>query len=153
MMTIPASGGAGAERKRVLVVDTDLFFVTRIVETLRHAGYEARAVRDLVALTQALEDGQTGAVLVNLAARGVDWNSAITAAHAAGIPIVAYGPHVDMALHEAARQAGADRVIANSKLAGDLSAIMARVVRSGEPAHAKNTNMANGGAAPETDDS
>jgi CheY-like chemotaxis protein len=114
-----------------LVLDGDLFFVARIGATLRHVGYVTRSCRDAASFSRLLAELAPAVAFVNLAAQGVDWHAAISVARAAGVPVIAYGPHVDVALHEAARQAGADRVIANSKLAADLSSIVARTVRLG----------------------
>ncbi len=119
------------ERMRALLLDVDLFFVAKIGETLRHAGYETNTARDAVAFERLLDETNPAVALVNFAGRGIDWRAAIAAAHAADVPVIAYGPHVDVALHEAARQAGADRVIGNSKLATDLPAIVARTLRPG----------------------
>jgi DNA-binding response OmpR family regulator len=119
------------ERMRALVLDSDLFFVTKITATLRHVGYETRTAREADAFARLLREVSPAIALVNLAGHGIDWRAAIVAARAAGVPIVAYAPHVDVRLHESARQAGADSVIAHSKLATDLPAVVARTVRRG----------------------
>lgn len=115
---------------RALLLDADLFFVTKITATLRHAGYETATARDADTFARLLTELTPSVALVNLASRGIDWRAAIAAARAEDIPIIAYGPHVDVALHDAARQAGASRVLANAKLATDLAAIVARTVRT-----------------------
>ncbi|HEY7832159.1 MAG TPA: hypothetical protein VIG30_01225, partial [Ktedonobacterales bacterium] len=111
----------------VLLLDSDLFFVVKVTETLARAGYAVRKARTIDAFVAALgetsELDQPGAerpaaALVNLAARGVDALAAIARAREAGVPVVAYGPHVDVAAQAAARQAGATSVIANAKLDG-----------------------------------
>jgi hypothetical protein len=75
---------------------------------------------------------------VNTGLTGVDWEEAITAAKAAGVPTLAFGSHVDMAAQQAARRAGADRVISNSRLALELPAIVERLVQGG-PGRAEGT--------------
>ena len=117
-----------------VVLDPDVFFAVKVAETLTHAGYATRRARRMEQFTEALaEGGATRPVvaLVNTAARGVDWQEAIRAARAAGVVVVAYGAHVDIAAQALARQAGATSVIANSKLAGDLGGIVARALRRG----------------------
>lgn len=116
----------------VVLLDNDLFFVVKVTETLTRAGYSVHKARNLDAFTAAL--GQAGAerpvaAMVNLAARGIDALAAIALARDAGVPLVAYGPHVDTAAQTAARQAGAISVIANAKLAGDLPGVLARALR------------------------
>jgi DNA-binding NtrC family response regulator len=117
------------DARRALLLDPDLFFVTKITATLRSAGYETRTARDVTAFAGLLAELAPVVALVNLAGRGIDWHAAVQAARAAHVPIIAYGPHVDVALHAAARAAGATRVIANAKLATDLPEIVARTVR------------------------
>ncbi|MEO7001921.1 MAG: hypothetical protein ABI068_08850 [Ktedonobacterales bacterium] len=111
-----------------LLLDTDLFFVVKVTETLKHAGYAVRTVRRAEEFARWLAEEPPTVALVNTAARGVDWETAIHAAQVAGVPVVAFGPHVDLATQAAAREAGATRVISNSKLASDLPAILARTL-------------------------
>jgi transketolase len=121
---------------RALLLDNDLFFVAKVTETLRHAGYTTQAVRRAEDFERALQSEHPAVALVNTQARGLDWRTAIAAARAAGVPVIAFGAHVDTATQEAARQAGATRVISNAKLASDLVGIVARVVAqpANEPA-------------------
>ncbi|MGZ3675224.1 MAG: hypothetical protein ACXVCO_13035 [Ktedonobacterales bacterium] len=132
----PVSSQAEAARasespRRALLLDSDLFFSVKVTDTLKHAGYQTRTVRQIAAFTQALADDRPVLVLVNTAARGIDWRAGIVAAREAGIPVVAFGSHVDLATQEEARQAGATSVIANSKLASDLPGVVARALRRG----------------------
>jgi hypothetical protein len=112
---------------RVVALETDLFFAVKIRDTLRRAGYETRIVRTVESLGEILADGEYGVALVNTAARGIDWQAGIRVARGVGVPVVAYGPHVDIEAQDAARVAGAARVIANSRL-GDLPTLIARVI-------------------------
>ena len=120
---------AGASPRRALLLDSDLFFSVKVTDTLKHVGYQTHTVRRIDAFTQALEDERPVFALVNTAARGIDWRAGIVAARAAGIPVIAFGSHVDLATQEEARQAGATSVIANSKLASDLPGVVARALR------------------------
>ncbi|HEV8191635.1 MAG TPA: response regulator [Ktedonobacterales bacterium] len=114
---------------RALLLDNDIFFVTKISDTLKHAGWATTTARRLEDFVRRLAEDRPELVLVNTAARGVDWQTAIRAAREAGVPVIAFGSHVDLETHAAARQAGASRVISNSKLAADLPGIVARTVR------------------------
>jgi len=128
-----------APTKQALLLETDLFFQVKVVDTLKHSGFTTRATRRLDDFLRGLGAEATNAepaarpdiVLVDTAARGVDWQAAIRAARAAGTPVVAFGSHVDLATQEAARQAGATSVIANSKLASDLPGVVERALRKG----------------------
>jgi DNA-binding NtrC family response regulator len=117
--------------RRALVLSTDLFFAVKIVDTLKHAGYTARSVRRLGAFTEGLVEAPPDIVLVNTAEPVEDWRAAIRAARAANLPIVAFGAHVDVETQRQAREEGATVVVANSKLAQDLSGVVARALRLG----------------------
>lgn len=117
------------DARRILLLDTDLFFVAKITETLKHVGYRVRTARAVEQFTQLLTDERPLLALVNTAARGVDWRAAIGAARGVGVPVIAFGSHVDLETQAAAREAGATRVIANSKLTSDLPDIVARTLR------------------------
>ncbi|HUY76219.1 MAG TPA: hypothetical protein VMV29_05585 [Ktedonobacterales bacterium] len=136
---------AASPLRQVLLLETDLFFQVKVVDTLKHSGFTTRTTRTLDEFLRWLgsnDQGRAGddgaehslrpdIALVNTAARGVDWQAAIRAARAVGAPVVAFGSHVDLATQEAARQAGATSVIANSKLASDLPGVVERALRKG----------------------
>jgi DNA-binding NtrC family response regulator len=121
-----------------LLLDNDLFFVTKITTTLKHAGYTIRTARTLDTFTPGLAE-HPDIALVNTAARGVDWRAGIAAAREADVPVIAFGSHVDLETQAEARKAGATRVIANSKLATDLPGIVERALRAGSARHEAET--------------
>jgi DNA-binding NtrC family response regulator len=129
----------GQAPRTALLLDNDLFFVTKITTTLKHAGYTTRTARTLDAFTQGLAE-KPDIALVNTAARGVDWRAGIVAAREAHVPVIAFGSHVDLETQAEARKAGATRVIANSKLAADLPGIVERAIRAGSERDEDDTN-------------
>jgi DNA-binding NtrC family response regulator len=123
--------GRADQGRRALLLDTDLFFSVKVTDTLKYIGYQTRTVRTAEAFTQALSGGAPAVSLVNTNARGVDWRAGIRASHAAGVPVIAFGSHVDLEIQRQAREAGATSVIANSKLASDLPGVVARALHRG----------------------
>jgi DNA-binding NarL/FixJ family response regulator len=121
-----------------LVLERDLFFVAKIRETLKAAGRTCVMVKSVEDLAAQMTQSPPSIVLVHIGVAGIDWERAITLARAAGVPVLAYGSHVDIAAQRAARAAGATRVIANSKLAADLPGqldrTLARAVAAAPPA-------------------
>lgn len=117
------SQDAGPQR-RALLLDPDLFFAVKVGAMLKHVGMETTTVRQLADWTGRLGGERFDIALVNTAARGVEWVKAIGVAHAADVPVIAYGSHIDVEAQAQARAAGATRVIANSKLAADLPSIV-----------------------------
>ncbi len=116
------------ESMRVLLLERDLFFSVRIGDTLRHAGYETVTARSEEDFARKLAAKTPALAIINTGLVGVAWEQVIAAAKAAGVPTLAFGAHVDLEAQQAARRAGADRVISNSKLAKDLPAIVERLV-------------------------
>ena len=114
----------------VVALVPDLMFSSRIEGTLRQLGYRVAVVKDAAALQAAARGNGPALVLVDLAARGVDVPAAIAALKAdaatRALPVVAFGPHLDEVARDAAAAAGADAVVANSKLALDLPRLVER---------------------------
>lgn len=121
--------GSGVRSSLALLLDTDLFFSVKVTDTLKHIGYSTRTLRRVEDFALALVADRPAFALVNTGARGLDWRSGIAAAVAAGVPVVAFGSHVDLATQREARDLGATSVIANSKLAADLPGVVARTLR------------------------
>ncbi|HEX8727949.1 MAG TPA: response regulator [Ktedonobacterales bacterium] len=112
-----------------LLLDSDLFFAVKVSAMLKRIGFETTTVRRTPEWAQRVAEGRYSVALVNTAAPGAGWREAITAAHVAGLPVIAYGSHVDVETQAEARAAGATRVIANSKLAADLPSIVEQTLR------------------------
>lgn len=120
---------------RIVAIVRDLFFAVRIGNTLRPLGYRVDVVHSAAALRESLREDPPRLVIVDLAFAAIDPPRQIADLKAGvttgAIPILAFGSHLDHAGREAARAAGADRVVANSKLAEDLPALVARYLRAG----------------------
>ena len=120
----------------VLALVPDLMFASRIEQALGALGYRVEFITDTPTLVARAQGGAPMLVLVDLAARGIDAPATIAAlkGHPAtrAIPLLAFGPHLDEAARAAARAAGADAVVANSKLALDLGGLLARYARRGQ---------------------
>jgi CheY-like chemotaxis protein len=125
---------SGLERQVIAVV-RDLFFSIRIKETLQAHGYTVAVANSPQALMAALADAPTALIVLDLNFRGIDPPATIAQLKAdpasKTIPILAFGSHLDHAARDAAKAAGADRVVPNSKLAEDLPALAARYATPG----------------------
>jgi DNA-binding response OmpR family regulator len=117
-----------SETKTVLLLERDLFFIVKVRDTLSHLGYETQVARSSDDFARKLAAGAPALAMVHTGLVGVDWEQAIAEAKVAGTPTLAFGSHIDLEAQQAARRAGADRVISNSKLAKDLPAIVERMV-------------------------
>lgn len=115
----------------VLALEKDLFFSVKIRDTLRHHEIDVITARNLATFEQRLTatgDEQPALVIINTAITGVDWESAIRAARVQGLPVLAFGSHMDLEAREKALQAGAQKVVANSKFSTDMPNLVKRMI-------------------------
>ena len=116
---------------QILALEKDLFFSVKIRDTLRHHGMEVTIVRTLPALMQHLAvtgEEKPALVIVDTATTGVDWEEAIRQARKHGFPLLAFGSHMDLEARAKALQAGAQRVVANSKFTSDMPGLVQRML-------------------------
>jgi len=104
---------------------TDLIFSTRIGATARAHGEPLRTARGLESLRTALAAGDARQVIVDLDADEAVAAVEIAATASPRVPVLAYVSHVRADLAEAARNAGADVVMARSAFVQRLDALLA----------------------------
>ncbi len=119
----------------ILALEKDLFFSVKMRDTLRHHGMDVKIVRALPAFEQSLMaqgEEKPALVIVNTATAGVDWEAAIRQAHTNGYTVLAFGSHMDLEARAKALQAGAQKVVANSKFTSDMPGLIQHMIT--EPA-------------------
>jgi len=117
----------------ILVLEKDLFFAVKIRDTLRHHEMEVTTVRNLTDFEQRLtsgDDKQPALAIVNIATKGVDWETAIRTARASDLSVLAFGSHMDLDARAKALQAGAQKVVANSKFVSDIPGLVRSLLRA-----------------------
>ena len=127
--------------RHILALEKDLFFSVKMRDTLRHHDMTVTTVRTLPAFEQRLTaTGEEKPVLtiVNTATTGVDWEAAIRQARSKGLPVLAFGSHMDLEARAKALAAGAQRVVANSKFTSDMPGLVERMLH--EPLADETTN-------------
>lgn len=115
----------------ILALEKDLFFAVKIRDTLRHHDMEVKTVRTLAAFEQGIQaegDDKPALVIVNSATTGIDWEDAIRQARSAGLPVLVFGSHMDLDARRRAIEAGAQRVVANSKFSTDMPGLVKRML-------------------------
>ncbi|HZR40895.1 MAG TPA: hypothetical protein VFB12_12295 [Ktedonobacteraceae bacterium] len=114
----------------ILALEKDLFFSVKIRDTLLHHGIAVTTVRTMAAFEQRLsnQEEMPSLVIVNTATQGVNWEAAIRMARERGLPVLAFGSHMDLEAREKALQAGAQKVVANSKFARDMVGLVQRML-------------------------
>ncbi len=115
----------------ILALEKDLFFSVKMRDTLRHYDMEVKTVRNLPAFEESLtakDEEELALVIVNTATTGVDWETAIRKARTAGLKVLAFGSHMDLEARSKALEAGAQRVVANSKFTSDMPGLVKRML-------------------------
>lgn len=111
----------------VYAVVADLFFADRLGNGLRQLGHEPQ-VCDLSQEARPIVPPAAALAVVDLEA-GEGALAAIRDARALGLPVLAFGPHMDLALRDDALAAGATRVVAKSKLVTSLAELVAELIK------------------------
>ena len=115
----------------VLALEKDLFFSVKMRDTLRHYDMEVKTVRNLSAFEESLkakDEEELALVIVNIATTSVDWETAIRKARTLGLKVLAFGSHMDLEARSKALEAGAQRVVANSKFTSDMPGLVQRML-------------------------
>ena len=130
----PLALGGGAREldepagRLAIVVEDNLMVSASIQAALAVAGWESRARPATEACLRELVRERPALLLVNLASVRYPGAPFIRSARAspelAGLPILAYCGHVEVELIRAGREAGADRVAANSAVLRDLASLL-----------------------------
>ncbi len=114
---------------RILALEKDLFFSVKIRDTLHHHGMDVTTVRTLPTFEEKLGATEKPTlVIINTATKGVDWEAAIQAATTHSTPVLAFGSHMDLEARAKALQAGATKVVANSKFTSDMVGLVTRML-------------------------
>ena len=111
---------------RILFVSDDIFFWARVRDAAVSSGREAVRIGDEAAMEAAFREGDVARVIMDLSTRSVDvlrWAEAWRGASPRP-DLVAFGSHVDEAALEAARAAGFDAVMPNSRLHRTLAELL-----------------------------
>ena len=108
---------------KILFVSDDVFFWARVHGLAKTLGREAVRVGDEAAMDAAFRSGGVARVIVDLGSRSVDarawvprWKGSSPAPQ-----LIAFGSHVDEAAFAAAREAGFDLVMPNSRFNRQLA--------------------------------
>jgi hypothetical protein len=107
----------------VLIVD-DLMFLPQLEQGLRHLGFQPLTATNETELSQALFTAPV-LVIVDLFSQGFKWERLVRFVKGPGkkavhVPVLGFGPHVDLALREQALAAGCNAVVGRGVIASQL---------------------------------
>lgn len=107
----------------ILLVD-DLLFGPHLENQVRHSGYVPITVNDEVSLNRSMVKAPV-LVIVDLSATTFDWRRLVRSIRGPGkknehVPVLGFGPHVDLALREDALTQGCTAVVGRAAIRQDL---------------------------------
>jgi len=119
--------------KRVLALVQDLFFASRIHETVKKLDYDLEVVDDEEGFLSKLRESKPAVVLLDMEVRGIAWDRLIAEAKAndetEDLPFIAFGSHMDLEKRERALKAGCRQVLARSKFVKNLPQLVERYLK------------------------
>lgn len=130
MNTAPMT--AETPTRRAALIDDNLMFTGPIAAGLARLGLTAEVIGSSGGLVGRLAAGPPAVILINLSSDRLQPLELIRGIKAepqlSGVPVVGYTGHTEQARIGAAREAGCDRVAANSAVTGDLRGVLSQVL-------------------------
>ena len=118
-------------RPRIAILAQDLVWADRLARAVEAAGGEPAPAKTAPELDKALVCADFA--IVDLTAHAYDPVAAVERARSAGARVLAVGPHDDVALRKRAFVAGAEKVLAYSKLFEDGPGTIGRWLEATAP--------------------
>lgn len=118
---------------------SDVFFVAPIEAAAHALGYAVRWVEQATATEWVAEvvEWQPALVIVELGHPRLPWAACVAALKTSPatrrIPVLGFGPHVDLALRAEAEAAGCDVIVAKRALLHDLPGLITKHARRSDP--------------------
>lgn len=118
----PTPGG------KALLVVANVFFSSRLRDTLKHLGIGAVSARSEGEIDAVLDAGTPSLVIADLSIATLDPAALIRRLKAGDatrrVPIIAFAGHLEGERFDSASLAGADRVVTNGQISADLPGIL-----------------------------
>ena len=113
---------------RVLALVPDLLTAMRIESGVQRLGGFFDSRDDPDSFLREIATGKPELALVDLSYPSLDLNESVSVCLRAGVPLIAFGPHVDTVRLRQAREAGVDFGFPRSRLMGDVAGTMREVL-------------------------
>ncbi|MBI1882317.1 MAG: DUF309 domain-containing protein [Chloroflexi bacterium] len=109
----------------ILIVD-DLMFLPKLEDSLRHLGYQPLIATNETDLTRSLFTAPV-LVIVDLFSRSLPWQALLRRIKGSKmnyVPVLGFGPHVDLQLRDQALTAGCTAVVGRGAIVGQLAQLV-----------------------------
>lgn len=111
-----------------LLISSDLFFTSKVTGTAQALGRHIHCCDTTAEVRERLSAGNVGCVLLDLASPGhANADGFISELVAAGVPVIAFGSHVNVEQLQAARRAGAE-ALPRSEFSAKLPKILSQLL-------------------------
>lgn len=113
---------------RIVVLNRDLFFGVKIGNQLKSQGYDVVFAKETLGFVERVRETPRPVLgLIDMNA-GVDWDSiaSLMGDDGTGVPVLAFGSHLDVDGRRAAKVAGVTRVLSNGDFHRDMVALVRR---------------------------
>lgn len=115
--------------RQALLVVGDIFFSSRLRDTLKHLGFGATSARSEAEVEVVLGQGLPALVIVDLTIRSLDAAELVRRLKASdsttrSVPLIAFAGHLEVERLGAAARAGADLVVTNGQISGNLPGLV-----------------------------
>jgi len=123
------------ELGRVVVLNRDVFFGVKIGNQLRSLGYEVAFVKDALTFAEVIRAESRPMLGIIDMNTGVDWDliRPLMVKEGPGVPILAFGSHLDVEGRRAAKAAGVTRVLSNGDFHRDMVSQVRRYATNPNP--------------------
>jgi len=103
---------------RIVLVATDLMRQSRVAEAARALGYAVAVATTVEEAREALRDGGSAVIILDLQAEDAPWRDVLAAA--GDVPVIAFGQHTRAGVLRAAKAAGCRIAVPRSQLVAEL---------------------------------
>ncbi len=117
-------------RPTALMISRDLFFSSKVTGTAAELGFRVVVEGNLAQAASKAADSTYRCIILDLSTPELTVSDVIAALPTANRPtVIAFGPHVEAARLNDAREAGCDEVMPRSKFSATLPEILTRSLR------------------------
>ena len=109
--------------RQIVILNRDLFFGVRLKQLGTDLGYTVVITSDAATFLDTMNKDEPALGIIDINAEP-DW--ALLAASTHAVPIIAFGPHLDVDGLRAAKAAGVTRVISNGQFHRDAAQLIER---------------------------
>lgn len=115
--------------KTILALGNNLMYTAKIRDVANPYGGVLITSESNEELKEKIRTAHPSLLILDLTVVQPGWKEVVGEAKSHGIPVIAFGPHVQEDLRKEAEQSGCDEVVVNSKFKLDLPNLLAKYLK------------------------